>query len=186
MRLIVGLSGASGQIYGVRMLEFLSKKTDVEVHLIISEAAEMTLKHETEYSVDYLRSLADYNYDISNVGARISSGSFKSDGMVIIPCSMKTASAIANSINYNLMIRAADVILKQKRRLVLVVRETPLHSGHLSNLLKLSDLGAIIFPPVPAFYSKPKSIEDIINHTIGRVLDFFDIEHNLYRPWEGI
>jgi 4-hydroxy-3-polyprenylbenzoate decarboxylase len=185
MRLIVGLSGASGQIYGVRMLEFLSG-TDVEVHLIVSDAARITLKHETDYSMDYLRSLADYCYSISDIGARISSGSFKSDGMVIVPCSIKTANAIANSINSNLMIRAADVILKQKRKLVLVVRETPLHSGHLRNLLKLSDLGAIIFPPVPAFYSKPETKEDIVNHTIGRILDFFDIGHELYTPWKGL
>jgi len=186
MRLIVGLSGASGQIYGVRLLEFLNKKTDIEVHLVISNAAKIILEHETGYSVEYVRSLADYYYDISDVGARISSGSFKCDGMIIIPCSIKTASSIANSINHNLMIRAADVMLKQKKRLVLVVRETPLHSGHLKNLLKLSNLGAIIFPPVPAFYFKPKSIEDIVNHTIGRVLDFFDIRHELYKPWDGV
>jgi 4-hydroxy-3-polyprenylbenzoate decarboxylase len=185
MRLIVGLSGASGQIYGVRMLEFLSR-TDVEVHLIVSDAARITLKHETDCSMDYLKSLADHCYSISDVGARISSGSFKSDGMAIVPCSIKTASAIANSINNNLMVRAADVILKQKGRLVLVVRETPLHSGHLRNLLRLSDLGAVIFPPVPAFYSRPETKEDIIDHTVGRILDFFDIEHNLYTPWNGL
>jgi len=182
MRLVVALTGASGQIYGVRMLEVLNE-SEVEVHLVISPAAEKNIEIETDYSVEDVKMLADYVYDYADVGAAIASGSFKHDGMVIIPCSIKTASSIAYSIASNLIVRAADVTLKEKRRLVLAVRETPLHLGHLSTLTRLAELGAVIFPPVPAFYSRPKSIDDIVNHTVGRILDFFDIEHDLYTPW---
>ncbi len=182
MRLVVALTGASGQIYGVRMLEVLNE-SEVEVHLVISPAAEKNIEIETDYSVEDVKMLADYVYDYADVGAAIASGSFKHDGMVIIPCSIKTASSIAYSIASNLIVRAADVTLKEKRRLVLAVRETPLHLGHLSTLTRLAELGAVIFPPVPAFYSRPKSIDDIVNHTVGRILDFFDIEHDLYTSW---
>ena len=184
MRLVVALTGASGQIYGIRMLEVLSE-TDVEVHLVISPAAEKNIEIETDYSVEDVKILADYVYDYADVGAAIASGSFKHHGMAIVPCSIKTASSIAYSIASNLIVRAADVTLKEKRRLVLAVRETPLHLGHLSTLKRLAELGAVIFPPVPAFYSRPKSVDDIVNHTVGRILDFFDIQHDLYKPWEG-
>ncbi len=184
MRLVVALTGASGQIYGIRMLEVLSE-TDVEVHLVISPAAEKNIEIETDYSVEDVKMLADYVYDYADVGAAIASGSFKHDGMAIVPCSIKTASSIAYSIASNLIVRAADVTLKEKRRLVLAVRETPLHLGHLSTLMRLAEIGAVIFPPVPAFYSRPKSVDDIVNHTVGRILDFFDVEHSLYTPWEG-
>ncbi len=184
MRIVVALTGASGQIYGIRLLEYLSK-TDVETHLIISPPAKENIEIETDYSLDYVESLADFCYDHMDFTAPIASGSFKHDGMVVIPCSIKTASAIANSFSYNLIIRAADVTLKERRKLVLVVRETPLHSGHLRMLTQLSDLGAIVFPPVPAFYSKPKTIDDIVNHTVGRVLDLLGIENDLYKPWMG-
>jgi 4-hydroxy-3-polyprenylbenzoate decarboxylase len=182
MRLVVALTGASGQIYGIRMLEVLSE-TDVEVHLVMSPAAEKNIEIETDYGVEDVKMLADYVYDYADVGAAIASGSFKHDGMAIVPCSIKTASSIAYSIASNLIVRAADVTLKEKRRLVLAVRETPLHLGHLSTLTRLAELGAVIFPPVPAFYSRPKSIDDIVNHTVGRILDFFDVEHELYTPW---
>ncbi|ADC64281.1 3-octaprenyl-4-hydroxybenzoate carboxy-lyase [Ferroglobus placidus DSM 10642] len=184
MRIVVALTGASGQIYGIRLLEYLSK-TDIETHLVISPAAKENIEIETEYSVEYVESLADFCYDYMDFTAPIASGSFKHDGMIVIPCSIKTASAIANSLNYNLIIRAADVTLKERRKLVLVVRETPLHSGHLRMLAKLSDLGAIVYPPVPAFYSKPKSLDDIVNHTVGRALDLLGVENNLYKPWMG-
>ncbi len=184
MRIVVALTGASGQIYGIRLLEYLNK-TDVETHLIISPAAKENIEIETEYSVDYVEGLADFCYDYMDFTAPIASGSFKHDGMIVIPCSIKTASAIANSFSYNLIIRAADVTLKEKRKLVLVVRETPLHSGHLRMLAKLSDLGAVIYPPVPAFYSKPRSLDDIVNHTVGRALDLLGVENDLYKPWMG-
>lgn len=184
MRLVVALTGASGQIYGIRMLEVL-RETDVEVHLVISPSAEKNIEIETDYSVEDVKMLADYVYDYADVGAAIASGSFKHDGMAIVPCSIKTASSIAYSIASNLIVRAADVTLKEKRRLVLAVRETPLHLGHLSTLMRLAEIGAVVFPPVPAFYSRPKSVDDIVNHTVGRILDFFEVEHDLYKPWES-
>lgn len=182
MRLVVALTGASGQIYGIRMLEVLNE-SDVEVHLVLSPAAQKNIEIETDYSIEDVKMLADYVYDFNDVGAAIASGSFKHDGMAIVPCSIKTASSIAYGIASSLIVRAADVTLKEKRRLVLAVRETPLHLGHLSTLTRLAELGAVVFPPVPAFYSRPKSIDDIVNHTVGRILDFFDIEHGLYTPW---
>ncbi len=184
MRLVVALSGASGQIYGIRLLEYLSK-TDVETHLVISPSAKEIIGLETEYSVRYVESLADFVYEYSDLKAPISSGSFKHDGMVVAPCSIKTASAIAYSLSDNLIVRAADVTLKERRKLVLVVRETPLHSGHLRTLATLSDMGAVIFPPVPAFYFKPKTLDDVINHTVGRVLNVLGVENDLYEPWTG-
>jgi flavin prenyltransferase len=185
MVLIIGIPGASGAVYGIRLLQVLSEMKNVETHLVISEAAETTLKHETDLTPGNIRRLADYYYDSRDVSASISSGSFKTDGMIIAPCSIKTMSAIAGSYNENLMIRAADVTLKERRKLVLVVRESPLHLGHLRSMEQLTETGAIILPPVPAFYTRPQSIDDIIDYTVGKMLDIFDIEHNLYQRWTG-
>ena len=181
-RLIVGISGATGAIYGIRLLEILSK-TDVETHLIVTEAAEKTIRMETDWYIDKVKSLAKVVYDIKDVGADISSGSFQTHGMVVIPCSIKSLSAIANSFNVNLLIRAADVTIKEKRKLVLAVRETPLHKGHLNLMMNLADLGVIILPPIPAFYFHPKNMDDLINHTVGKILDLFHIDHHLFDRW---
>jgi 4-hydroxy-3-polyprenylbenzoate decarboxylase len=181
-KLIVGISGATGAIYGIRLLEVLSK-LDVETHLVITEAAEKTIQMETDWRIEKVKSLAKVVYDIKDVGADISSGSFQTNGMVVIPCSIKSLSAIANSFNVNLLIRAADVTIKERRKLVLAVRETPLHRGHLNLMMNLADLGAIILPPIPAFYFHPKTMDDLINHTIGKVLDLFGIEHRLFERW---
>jgi 4-hydroxy-3-polyprenylbenzoate decarboxylase len=183
-RLIVGISGASAAIYGIRLLEVL-KETDVETHLVISSAAERIILTETDFTVEEVEAMADHVYDIDDVGAAIASGSFKTDGMVIIPCSIKSLSAIANSYDADLLVRAADVTLKERRRLVAVVRETPLHRGHLQLMLRLTDMGAIIFPPLPAFYHRPKTVGDIVDHTVGRVLDLFDVDHTLFERWSG-
>jgi 4-hydroxy-3-polyprenylbenzoate decarboxylase len=183
-RLVVGISGASGVIYGVRMLEML-KKTDIETHLVMSKSAEMTLVYETDYKPKEIRALASVNHPAADIGASISSGSFKTMGMIIVPCSIKTMSEIATGVTSSLVSRAADVALKEKRRLVLAVRETPLHGGHLRTMTTLADIGAIVAPIVPALYNKPKTVDDIINHTIGRLLDFFDIETKLVKRWEG-
>ena len=181
-KLIVGISGATGAIYGIRLLEVLSK-SDVETHLVITEAAQKTILMETSLKVGDVKSLAKVSYDVKNLGADISSGSFLSEGMVIIPCSIKSLSGIANSFNENLLIRTADVTLKERRKLVLVVRETPLHLGHIELMLQASRMGAILLPPVPAFYFYPKTIDDLINHTIGKVLDLFGINHHLFNRW---
>ena len=181
-KLIVGISGATGAIYGIRLLEVLSK-SDVETHLVITEAAQETILMETSWKVEDINSLAKVSYDINNLGADISSGSFLSEGMVIIPCSIKSLSGIANSFNENLLIRTADVTLKERRKLVLVVRETPLHLGHIELMLQASRMGAILLPPVPAFYFHPKTIDDLINHTVGKVLDLFGINHHLFNRW---
>ena len=181
-RLTVGISGATGAIYGIRLLEALSK-SDVETHLIITEAAENTIRMETDLKVEEVKALAKISYDIKNLGADVSSGSFLSEGMVIIPCSIKSLSGIANSFNENLLIRAADVTLKERRKLVLVVRETPLHLGHIELMLQASRIGAILLPPVPAFYFNPKTIDDLINHTVGKVLDLFGLNHHLFSRW---
>ena len=183
-RLIVGISGASAAIYGIRLLEVL-KETDVETHLVITSAARKIILLETDLTVEEVEAMADYVYDIDDIGAAIASGSFKTDGMVIIPCSIKSLSAIANSYSANLLLRAADVTLKERRRLVALVRETPLHRGHLQLMLRLTDMGAIIFPPLPAFYHRPKTVQDIVDHTVGRVLDLFDVEHALFERWDG-
>jgi 4-hydroxy-3-polyprenylbenzoate decarboxylase len=183
-RLIVGISGASAAIYGIRLLGVL-RETDVETHLVISSAAKKIILLETDFKVEEVEALADHVYDIDDIGAAIASGSFRTDGMVIIPCSIKSLSAIANSYGANLLLRAADVTLKERRRLVAVVRETPLHRGHLQLMLKVTDMGAIIFPPLPAFYHRPQSIEDIVDHTVGRVLDLFGIDHALFERWSG-
>ena len=183
-RLVIGISGASGTIYGVRMLEML-KKTDIETHLIMSKSAEMTLVYETKYKPKDVRALASVNHPAADIGASISSGSFATVGMIILPCSIRTMSEIATGVTSSLVSRTADVVLKEKRRLVLAVRETPLHVGHLRTLTTLAEIGAVVAPIVPAFYNKPKTVDDIINHTVGRLLDFFDIETKLVKRWEG-
>ncbi len=185
-KVIVGVSGASGAIYGIRLLEVLNKMEDVEVHLVLSNPAIRTIIYETDYKdIERVRALANYTYDIKDIGAKISSGSFKTEGMIIAPCSVKTLSGIANSFNDNLLVRASDVILKERRRLVLVFRETPLHIGHIRLMERVMENGAIILPPVPSFYNKPNTIDDIINQTIGKILDLFNIEHSLFCRWEG-
>jgi len=181
-RLIVGISGATGAIYGIRLLEVLAK-SNVETHLVITEAAQKTILMETDWEVEKIKSLAKVAYDIQDIGANIASGSFQSEGMVVIPCSIKSLSAIANSFNVNLLIRAADVTLKERHKLVLVVRETPLHKGHLNLMLRVTDIGATLLPPIPAFYFHPKTIDDLINHTVGKVLDLFGINHHLFERW---
>jgi 4-hydroxy-3-polyprenylbenzoate decarboxylase len=181
-RLVVGITGATGAIYGIRLLEFLSK-SDVETHLVVSTSAEKTIRMETSWTVDQVKALASVTYNMDDVGADISSGSFHTEGMVVIPCSIKSLSAIANSYNENLLIRAADVMLKERRKLVLVVRETPFHRGHLSLMLNVADAGGVILPPIPAFYFLPKTLDDIINHTVGRALDVFEIDHSLFNRW---
>ena len=186
MLLIIGITGASGVIYGIRLLEVLATNKDVETHLIISEAGAEIIKHETNWELEKVRALADACYDIKDIGSRLSSGSFKRDGMVIAPCSMKTLSALANSYTDNLIARSADITLKERKRLVVLARETPLHLGHLRNMVKLTEMGAIVFPPVPAFYHKPKTIQNLIDYTVGRVLDIFDIKHNLLPRWSGL
>ena len=183
-RLIVGISGASGTIYGVRILELL-KKTDIETHLVMSKSAEMTMVYETDFKPKDVKALASVNHPAADIGASISSGSFATMGMIILPCSIKTMSEIATGVTSSLVSRAADVVLKEKRRLVLGIRETPLHGGHLRTMTTLADIGAIVAPIVPAFYNKPKSVDDIINHTVGRMLDLFGIETKLVKRWEG-
>lgn len=184
-RLIVGISGASGAIYGVRLIEKLSE-TDIETHVVISESARITLATETDYSIDYLQDLAYQVHHSKNIGASISSGSFETLGMIIAPCSIRSMSEIATGVTSSLLTRAADVVLKERRRLVLLVRETPLHTGHLRTLVNLSEIGAIVMPPVPAFYQKPETIDDIINHTVGRCLDLFGIKDSSIKRWQGL
>ena len=185
-RIIVGISGAAGAIYGIRTLEVLKEDPEVETHLILTDAAALTIREETQWKVNEVIALADYAYEVGDIGARISSGSFHNEGMIIAPCSIKSMSMISNSINANLLIRAADVALKEKRKLILFVRETPLHVGHLRLMLNLAEIGAVIHPPVPAFYHKPQSLDDIINHTVGRALDHFRIDCRLFERWEGM
>ncbi|MBU2514407.1 UbiX family flavin prenyltransferase [bacterium] len=182
-KLIIAISGASGAIYGIRMLEVLKDVKSVETHAIISTAAEKTIKFETEYSIDTVRNFADFYYDPADISASIASGSFLNSGMVIIPCSMKSLSGIVNSYNDNLLTRAADVTLKEKRKLIICPRETPLHKGHLELLLRLVDYGGMVLPPFPAFYHSPQTLSDIIDQTVGKVLDQFDIKHSLYKRW---
>jgi 4-hydroxy-3-polyprenylbenzoate decarboxylase len=183
-RIIVGISGASGVIYGVRCLQLL-KRTDYETHLIISEAGKLNIQIETCYTADEVTAMADFVHDHNNMAASISSGSFITSGMVVVPCTIKSLSGIANSYSDNLLVRAADVVLKEKRKLCLVVRETPLHKGHLRLLSLAADMGAHILPPVPSFYHHPKTIEDIIDQTIGKIFDYFGIEHDLFQRWSG-
>jgi 4-hydroxy-3-polyprenylbenzoate decarboxylase len=182
--IIVGISGASGAVYGVRLLEVL-KANGLPAELVISKSAAQTLKEETNFSTDYVRSFAEVTYQNTDIGAAISSGSYKTRGMIIVPCSIRTLSEIAYGTTDNLLSRAADVTLKERRRLVLVVREAPLHAGHLRSMLAATENGAIIVPPVPAFYPRPKTVDDIISHTVGRCLDLFDIEVGIVRRWRA-
>lgn len=182
-RIIVGISGASGAIYGIRMLEALEGK--VVSHLVVSDAAREIVLMETSYEFSEIEKMASVVHGIDDLAAPISSGSFQTDGMVIIPCSIKSLSAVANSYDDNLMIRAADVTLKERRRLILAVRECPLHTGHLELMMRVSQQGAIVFPPVPAFYHNPRNLDDVINQTVGKILDLFEIEHTLFGRWEG-
>jgi len=181
-RLIIGLSGASGAIYGVRLLELL-RDTPIETHLMVTKSALITLAHETGLSWSELKTMATVSYSNQDIGAAIASGSFKTMGMIVAPCSVRTMSEIASGVTSSLLTRAADVILKEQRRLVLMVRETPLHRNHLRTMAELAELGAVIAPPVPAFYARPTSIDDMVNHTLGRVLDMFDIELGIVRRW---
>jgi flavin prenyltransferase len=184
-RLIVGMSGASGAIYGIRILQAL-QGSDIETHLVMTESARITLAAETDMSVSDVEALASRSHNVRNIGATISSGSFKTMGMIVAPCSIRSLSEIAWGMTGSLLTRAADVVLKERRRLVLMVRETPLHPGHLRSLLQAAENGAIIMPPVPAFYAKPKTLDDMINHTVGRCLDLFDIETDLVTRWSGL
>lgn len=182
-RLVVGITGASGIAYGIRALEVL-KQVGIETHLILSKAAELTMTYETDLKSNDLRALASVWYASGDIGAAVSSGSFRTMGMLIVPCSVRTMSEIATGVTGTLMSRAADVALKERRRLVLGVRETPLHSGHLRTMLQLSEMGAVVAPLVPAFYSRPQSLEDIVDHTVGRLLDLFDIETDIVKRWK--
>jgi 4-hydroxy-3-polyprenylbenzoate decarboxylase len=181
-RIIIGISGASGVTYGVRMLEVL-RETDYETHLIISDAGRLNIEIETRYKPVEVEAMADFVYDHKDMAASISSGSFLTHAMVVIPCTIKSLSGIANSYNENLLVRAADVTLKEKRKLVLVVRETPLHVGHLRLMTMAAEMGAHLLPPMPSFYHQPKTIDDIIDQTIGKVFDYIGIEHDLFNRW---
>jgi len=181
-RVIVGISGASGVIHGIRLLETL-RSLAIESHLVMSQAAELTLAHETDLKVADVRGLATVAYRVGDVGAAISSGSFQTLGMVVAPCSVRTMSEIATGVTSNLLTRAADVTLKERRRLVLMVRETPLHLGHLRTMATLAEMGAVIAPPVPAMYIRPASVDDLVDHTVGRVLDLFGIDSGRVRRW---
>ena len=184
-KLIVGITGASGAIYGQRLLE-ACHELKIDTHLVISKAAEITILHETGEPASKLKKLATETYKSADIGAAIASGSFQNAGMVIAPCSVRTMSEIATGTTSSLLTRAADVALKERRKLILMLRETPLHSGHLRNLANLSDMGAIIAPPVPAFYTHPKSIDEMVTHTVGRVLDLLQFENNLAERWAGL
>jgi len=183
-RIIIGITGASGVIYGIRLLEVLKEK-ELETHLILTEAAKENILLETSFTVQQVEALAYKVHPINNLAATISSGSFVTEGMVIVPCSIKTLSGVANSYNDNLLVRSADVTLKERRKLILVVRETPLHKGHLNLMYKVADFGGMILPPIPAFYNSPRHIDDLINHTIGKILDQIGIDHSLYTRWNG-
>ena len=186
-RLIVGISGASGAIYGIRLLEILQKLTEIDTHLIISKAAKRTIVLETDYKVDQVEELADEVFSDHDIAASVSSGSYQTSGMIVIPCSIKTLSGIANSFSDNLLVRAADVVLKEQRKLVLVLRETPLHLGHTQLMSRSIEIGATLVPAMPAFYHRPSTIDDLINQTVNRVLDQFDIElpEDLFERWAG-
>ncbi len=186
-RLIVGISGASGTIYGIRLLEVLRGVPDVETHLVLSPAARRTILLETDYSVECVEALADRTYRSSDIAAAISSGSFRPAGMVVAPCSMKTVSGIATSFSDNLLLRAADVVLKEQRKLLLLVRETPLHLGHLRLLVQVAEIGAVVMPPMPAFYHHPATLAEVVDQSVNRVLDMLDIELglDLFPRWQG-
>ncbi len=181
-RIVIGISGASGVIYGVRILELL-RETDFETHLIISKAGRLNIEIETDYKPDAVEAMADFTYDRKDMAAPLASGSFLTEGMVVVPCTIKSLSAIANSYNENLLVRTADVTLKEKRKLVLVVRETPMHVGHLRLMTMAAEMGAHLLPPVPSFYHQPETIDDIIHQTIGKIFDYLGINHELFTRW---
>lgn len=183
LKLIIGISGATGAIYGIRLLEALRGRDGVETHLIVSEMGRATIAMETDYSVQDVEKLATHVYNIRDLAASISSGSYRTDGMIVAPCSVKTLSAIARCGNENLLTRAADVTLKERRRLVLLFRETPLHAGHCQLMLDATRNGAIVMPPLPAFYTRPQSIGELVDHTVGRVLDFWDVDFEGMKRW---
>lgn len=185
-RVIVGISGASGAIYGVRLLEVFRDMAGVETHLIMSNAAKLTIPHETGRSVRDVAGLADHALNNSDIAAKVSSGSYPTDGMIVAPCSMKTLSGIVHSYTDSLLTRAADVVLKERRRLILVPRESPLHTGHCELLYRAAQLGALIAPPMPAFYNHPETVADIVDHTVGRVIDLLDLDSGIVRRWEGM
>jgi len=185
-RVIVGISGSTGAVYGARLLDVLHGIPNIETHLVMSAAARTTIEYEMERDSSEIAALADIVYDDRNVGAAIASGSFVTEGMIVAPCSMRSLSAIANSLNDNLLTRAADVCLKERRRLVLIARETPLHAGHLRLMLDCTTAGAVILPPSPAFYHRPKTILDIVDQTLGKALDLFGIDAGLFERWQGL
>lgn len=185
MRLIIGMSGASGVIYGIRLLEVLCRVEQVETHLVLSNSAKLNIAIETDRNSKEVQDLADEVYSNKDIAARLASGSFKTDGMIVAPCAVKTLSAIANSYADSLLVRAADVVLKERRRLVLVPRETPLHTGHCELLLKASQMGAILAPPMPAHYINPQTVDDLVDHHVGRLLDLFDLDPGLVQRWQG-
>jgi len=181
-RLVVGMSGASGAVLGVRMLEVL-RAQDIETHLIMTKAAITTLAYETDWPLKTVKALASVWHNVDDIGASVASGSFKTLGMVVVPCSIRSLSELASGITSNLLTRAADVALKERRRVVLALRETPLHVGHLQSMLRVAEMGAVIAPPVPGFYARPQTADDIVRHTVGRILDLFDIETDLVKRW---
>jgi len=186
MQIIIGISGASGAIYGIRLLEVLQQQDDVQTHLVISSTGRMNIAIETDWKASEVEQLADVVYRNNDIGAMIASGSYQSDGMIVAPCSMKTLSAIVNSYADNLLCRAADVMLKERKRLILVPRESPLHVGHCELLFRAAGMGIDIAPPMPAFYNQPQSIDDIVNHTVGRLLDLLGLESGLVKRWSGV
>jgi 4-hydroxy-3-polyprenylbenzoate decarboxylase len=185
-KIIIAITGASGAILGVRLLEVLRSVKNIETHLIISKAGQITLAHETDYKISEVQKLADHVHKFEDIGACCASGSFKADGMIIAPCSIKTMSEVATGVTSSLISRAADVMLKEKRKLVMMVRETPLHQLHLENMARLSSAGAYIMPPVISLYSKPKTIDDMVDHIVGRALDVFDIDAGIVKRWTGL
>ena len=185
MQLIIGMSGASGVIYGIRLLEVLKSEPEIETHLVMSESAKMNIGLETNWNANDVKALADHVHSNKDIAANIASGSYRTAGMIVAPCSIKTLSAIANSYADSLLVRAADVVLKEQRQLVLVPRETPLHTGHCELLMKASQIGAVIAPPMPAHYINPQSVDDLVDHHVGRVLDLFHIDPGLIKRWQG-
>jgi len=185
-RLVVAITGASGAMYGIRLLQWLRESTQVETHLMISDAGVLSMHYELDMKRKDVEALADVVHSVRDVGACVASGSFQSEGMIIAPCSMKTLGSVAHGLSDNLITRAADVMLKERRRLVLMVRETPFNLAHLRNMTSVTEMGGIIYPPLPALYQKPQSIEDMVDHTTGRVLDLFGIQQTLAPQWQGI
>ena len=184
-RLVVAITGATGSVFGIRLLEVLRGYREVETHVVISRPGKRTIVEETDWSVADVEALADHRYDITDIGAAIASGSFRTAGMIIAPCSVKTAAAVAACHSENLIARAADVTLKEGRSLIMLVRETPLHVGHLKMMLALAEMGAVVLPPMPAFYNRPKELDDIVNHTVARVLDRLNLPQTLVAEWKG-